>query len=97
MVDGSVPGVLLAALYGTVMNTELPGVDKGKQVLLTSDASGAKQPGTVLAKADLPKLQPSVTAPPSSSETPQAKGGSTSQQMHQSQPQQGGAAEQPGK
>lgn len=67
---------------GFTMATNLPRIDQGKQVLLTADAQGAKTPGDVLASADLPKLTPGATAPPSG-ETPQAKSGAGSQPMHQ--------------
>jgi hypothetical protein len=72
---------------GFVMKTDLPGIDQGKSVMLTTDAEGAKQPGDVIAKADLPKLQPTMkAAPPASADNaaqPQAKANPTSQQMHQ--------------
>ncbi len=68
---------------GFAMNSELPAVDQGKAVMLTADAEGAKQPGDTIAKADLPVLKPSVKPPPAASDLPQAKTGSTSQQMHQ--------------
>ena len=68
---------------GYAMNSELPAVDQGKAVMLTTDAEGAKAPGDVIAKADLPVLKPSVKPPPAASDLPQAKTGSTSQQMHQ--------------
>lgn len=72
---------------GFAMNSELPAIDQGKQVMLTSDAQNAKQPGDVIAKADLPKLKPTtVSAPPAAAGAePQAKTGNTSQQMHQSE------------
>ena len=71
---------------GWTMASELPGIDQGKSVLLTLDASGAKQPGDVIAQVDLPKLTPSTKAPPAAAEQPgQAKAGNTSQQMHQQQ------------
>jgi hypothetical protein len=73
---------------GFIMSTELPAVDQGKSVMLTADAPGAKQPGEVLAKADLPKLKPFMQAP--SEAEPQAKSGSSSQQMHQDQKKQPG-------
>jgi hypothetical protein len=73
---------------GFIMTTELPAVDQGKSVMLTADAPVAKQPGEALAKADLPKLKPSMQAPPSAE--PQAKSGSSSQQMHQDQKKQPG-------
>jgi anti-sigma-K factor RskA len=66
-----------------VMGSELPPVDQGKAVVLTADAPGVKQPGDVIARADLPKLKPQHAAPPTADETPQAKSGTTSQQMHQ--------------
>ena len=67
------------------MASDLPSIDQGKQVLLTTDASGAKQPGDTLAKVDLPKLEPSVKAPASApaDQAGQAKPDNTSQQMHQ--------------
>ena len=68
---------------GFAMNSELPAVDQGKSVMLTTDADGSKQPGDTIAKADLPTLKPSMTAPAAASDAPQAKSGSTSQQMHQ--------------
>jgi hypothetical protein len=49
---------------GFAMGNDLPGIDQGKAVMLTTDASGAKQPGDVVAKADLPKLQPTLTQAP---------------------------------
>ena len=73
---------------GLAMKLDLPGVDQGKAVMLTIDGQDAKQPGETIAKADLPKLQPTMTGlqpqaqeeqkPPAS----QAKPGSESQQMH---------------
>jgi Anti-sigma-K factor rskA len=83
---------------GYVMKAELPGVDQGKSVMLTLDAQDAKQPGEVIAKADLPKLQPTMAAPPTQAQDAQqsaapasqaapanqAKSGTESQQMHQS-------------
>lgn len=74
---------------GFAMNSELPALDQGKSVLLTADADGAKQPGDAIAKADLPTLKPSMTAPPAASDTPQAKASGTSQQMHQEPPKTG--------
>jgi hypothetical protein len=73
---------------GFAMKLDLPGVDQGKAVLLTIDAHDAKQPGDVIAKADLPKLQPTMTgALPQAQEAqkapPAAKTGSDTQQMHQ--------------
>ncbi len=70
---------------GFTMATDLPPVDQGKQVLLTLAASGAKEPGDTVAKADLPKLTPSKVTEAPPSDQPQAKSGSTSQQMHQQQ------------
>lgn len=70
----------------------LPGLDQGKGVTLSQDDSGAKAPGKVLAKADLPKLQPSASAaaPPaapaegqSQNALPQARSSDSTQQMHQ--------------
>jgi len=60
----------------------LPGVDQGKQVQLTLDENNAKQPGQVIAQADLPKLQPTAKAPPAQP-AGEAKTGETSQPMHQ--------------
>jgi anti-sigma-K factor RskA len=68
----------------------LPGLDQGKSVTLSQDDSGAKAPTKVLAKADLPKLQPSASAaapaaPPaqnSQNALPQARSTDTTQQMH---------------
>ena len=76
---------------GFAMKADLPGVDQGKAVMLTIDAHDAKQPGEVVAKADLPKLQPTMTgAAPQAQDTQQApaseskaKTGSDTQQMHQ--------------
>ena len=79
---------------GFAMNSELPAVDQGKALLLTTDLEGAKQPGDAIARADLPVLKPSMTAPPAANDTPQAKTGSTSQQMHQEPAQAGQPAEQ---
>ena len=79
---------------GFVMKVDLPPIDQGKAVMLTTDAANAKQPGDVIGKADLPKLQPTMKAPPAAT-TPanasadqakadpaQAKSGDTSKQMH---------------
>src|SRR5437763_17147650 len=76
---------------GFIMKSDLPGVDQGKAVMLTIDAHDAKQPGEVVAKADLPKLQPTLAAPASQAQdtrpTPasenKAKAGADTQQMHQ--------------
>jgi len=65
--------------------SELPALDQAKSVLLTLDASGAKQPGDVVAQADLPKLTPSTKAP-AAEPAGQAKTDNTSQQMHQQKP-----------
>lgn len=81
------------------MATELPAVDQGKQVLMTIDQSGAKQPGETVAKADLPQLKPApvtIAAPADTTKEPQAKSGSDSQKMHQEKPAEK-PAEQPGK
>jgi hypothetical protein len=67
---------------GFTWATELPAVDQGKSVLLTEDASGAKQPGDVIAQVDLPKLTPSMK-PPAAEPAGQGKAGDTSQEMHQ--------------
>jgi len=81
---------------GFALKTELPGIDQGKAVMLTIDASNAKQPGEVVARADLPKLQPTMTqAPPQQGQAAapgqpaeakpaenQARPGSETQQMH---------------
>jgi hypothetical protein len=76
---------------GYAMTTELPALDQGKQVMLTVDAPGSKQPGDVLAKADLPVLKPTMSAASTEAETPQAdapqaKSGSDTQKMHQEKP-----------
>jgi hypothetical protein len=78
---------------GYAMKAELPGIDQGKAVMLTIDASDAKKPGEVVAKADLPKLQPTMTqAPPAAqadqkqdqpADQNQAKTGTDTQKMHQ--------------
>jgi hypothetical protein len=67
---------------GFAMKSELPGIDQGKGVMLTTDPPNAKQPGDVLAKADLPKLQATMTPAPKAQEN-QAKPGGETQQMHQ--------------
>lgn len=74
-----------------VLAQNLPGLDQGKSVALSQDDSGAKAPGKVLAKADLPKLQPSASsnaapaAAPAQRENalPQARSSDSTQQMHQ--------------
>jgi hypothetical protein len=73
-----------------VLAQNLPGLDQGKSVVLSQDDSGAKAPGKILAKADLPKLQPSQNsaapaAAPAQSQNalPQARSSDTTQQMHQ--------------
>lgn len=68
---------------GFVMKTDLPPVDQGKTAELTIDDDNAKQPGDVVATADLPNLEPTTMKPAASSEPGQAKSGNTSQQMHQ--------------
>jgi hypothetical protein len=67
---------------GFAMKSDLPGIDQGKAVMLTADPDKAKQPGDVIAKADLPKLLPTMTAPPKAQEN-QARPGDDTQQMHQ--------------
>ncbi|HZX94132.1 MAG TPA: anti-sigma factor, partial [Myxococcales bacterium] len=74
---------------GFAMATDLPGLDQGKAVLLTLDASGAKQPGETVVKADLPQLKPTLPKPgPQQQGAPQepgqARSGTDTQQMHQS-------------
>jgi hypothetical protein len=68
---------------GFAMKTDLPGIDQAKAVLLTTNAENTKQPGDVLAKADLPKLQPTTTPGLKAQKTPQARPGNDAQQMHQ--------------
>jgi hypothetical protein len=81
---------------GYAMKADLPAIDQGKAVILTIDASGAKQPGQTVARGDLPKLQSTVTQappqqaqdqnPPGAPNQPQqnqAKPGTDKQQMHQ--------------
>ena len=67
---------------GFAMKSDLPAIDQGKSVMLTADAENSKQPGDTLAKADLPKLQPTMTGAEKAPEN-QAKPGSDTQQMHQ--------------
>ena len=78
---------------GFGMSSDLPGIDHGKGVMLTIDASSSKQPGEVVARADLPKLQPTM-APgqqqtqgqgqsPAQGQQNQARPGTDAQQMHQ--------------
>lgn len=69
---------------GFAMKSDLPGIEQGKAVMLTVDPASSKQPGDVIAKADLPKLQPTMTAPPKAQEN-QARPGGDTQQMHQGQ------------
>ncbi len=66
---------------GFAMRQDLPGIDQGKAVMLTTDPDNSKQPGQVVARADLPKLQPSMAPAPQA--PGQARQGSESQQMHQ--------------
>jgi anti-sigma-K factor RskA len=66
---------------GFAMKSDLPGIDKGKAVMLTTDPANSKQPGDAIAKADLPTLQPTMTAAPKAQEN-QARPGSDKQQMH---------------
>jgi hypothetical protein len=71
-----------------LLATNLPGLDQGRNVSLSQDDAGSKQQGKLLAKADLPKLQPSAGAPSAqqasgSQPLPQARSGQDTQQMHQ--------------
>ena len=69
---------------GFAMKSELAAIDQGKAVMLTTDADNSKQPGDVIARADLPKLQP--TAAPGAQDKGdqnQARPGTQTQQMHQ--------------
>ncbi|MGZ6141937.1 MAG: hypothetical protein ACXWLM_01305 [Myxococcales bacterium] len=69
---------------GFTMAQGLPALDQGKSVELTIDLANSKEPGEVVAAADLPKLKATMAQPP---EAPgQAKSDNTSQQMHQQQP-----------
>jgi anti-sigma-K factor RskA len=69
----------------------LPTIDQGKSVALSLDDSGAKLPGKILAKADLPKLKSTATAipgaapaqAPAAPAVPQAKSGETTKAMHE--------------
>src|SRR5438128_10630547 len=91
-------GVLEADQNGSgfAIKLDLPPIDQGKSVMLTMDAQDAKRPGDVVASADLPKLKPTPTAAPpqaqaqpgeqapaTQTQTPQAKSGGETQQMHQ--------------
>jgi len=80
---------------GFAMKSDLPGIDQGKSVMLTIDPSDAKQPGEVVGRADLPKLQPTMTQAPAQQAQDQnapatqgqpaqsqAKPGTDKQQMH---------------
>jgi Anti-sigma-K factor rskA len=77
---------------GFAMKTDLPAIDQGKAVMLTIDASDAKQPGETVARADLPKLEPRMQAAPQQAQEQgqapakpdqaQGKSGTESQQMH---------------
>jgi hypothetical protein len=80
---------------GFVLKADLPAIDQGKAVMLTIDGSDSKARGEVLAKADLPKLQPTMQqAPPAQAQaesdpakapaTSQGKSSTDTQQMHQS-------------
>jgi hypothetical protein len=79
---------------GFAMKLDLPAIDQGKALLLTIDASNAKQPGETVARADLPKLEPRMPAAPQqaqdqnkpSGQPDQAQGkpATDSQQMHKS-------------
>lgn len=66
---------------GFAMKSDLPGIDQCKAVMLTADPDNSKQPGDVIAKADLPKLQSTATAAAKPQEN-QARPGSETQQMH---------------
>jgi hypothetical protein len=86
-------GVLEADQNGSgyAMKSDLPAIDQGKSVMLTTDAQDAKRPGDAIARADLPTLKPTATAePPQPGEQtpaargPQAKSGAETQPMHQS-------------
>ena len=68
---------------GFAMKSDLPGIDQGKAVMLTLNADNTKEPGDVVAKADLPKLQPTMAPAPKVQENPQARPGNDAQQMHQ--------------
>ena len=59
----------------------LPPVDQGKALQITLDDTSAKEPGEVIARADLPKLTPRQAAPPSQ-QPGQARTGETTQPMH---------------
>ena len=77
---------------GFAMKTDLPAIDQGKAIMLTIDASDAKQPGEIVARADLPKLEARMQpAPqqaqdqnqvPAQSDQAQGKSRTDSQQMH---------------
>ena len=67
---------------GFVMQQGLPAINQGKSVELTIDSSGAKEPGEVVATADLPKLQQTLS-PGAAEPAPQARPGPGSQPMHQ--------------
>jgi hypothetical protein len=76
---------------GFAMKSDLPAIDQGKSVMLTTDAQDAKRPGDVIARADLAKLKPTAIAEPPQAQAeqtpapqnPKAKSGSETQQMHQ--------------
>jgi hypothetical protein len=86
-------GVLDADSNGSAyaLANNLPALDQGKSVSLSLDDSNAKQPGKVLAKADLPKLQSTAgaapaqapAAAPAADALPQAKSSQTTNAMHQ--------------
>jgi hypothetical protein len=82
-------GVLDADSNGSAyaLANNLPALDQGKSVSLSLDDSTAKQPGKVLAKADLPKLQSTAGAAPAQAPAadalPQAKSSQTTNAMHQ--------------
>jgi cell division protein FtsB len=68
---------------GFAMGSNLPAIDQGKAVMLTTDASGAKQPGDIVAKADLPKLQPTMQQAPAGQAQNAGQGQATPQGENQ--------------
>jgi len=69
---------------GFAMKGDLPGIDQGKAVLLTTEPDKSRQPGDVLARADLPKLQPTTTPGQAKPDENQSRPGGVTQQMHES-------------
>jgi hypothetical protein len=82
---------------GSALKMDLPAVDQGKAVMLTIDSSDSKQSGELIARADLPKLTPTMTPEPTQQAQEQgqpgadkqpaqgqAKTGTETQQMHKS-------------